>query len=251
MDITTQLSKSGRRSSSSSSPLFWAAPLPLVILLIIVSPSQGQYDNTRCKCVCPNPQVVVIDGKASKNDTTTKLNYSSSISSSGSTNRTIYISTGNPGNLCNCYTVVLPIVGDIHGKEGEFCPRCDCVFESRNLDIIQVVVILVTWIISLLMIYMLFLTCLEKFSFSKQRAYQEHTNEDDESVGGGGTSHPMQVTTGASSSSIIGPGRAVVDDTSLGPSSSILNRVGHQQSKWKRQVQEQRKNIYDRHAMLN
>lgn len=62
---------------------------------------------------------------------------------------------------------------------------------------------------------------------------------------------------------------------SLGPSSGVLNRVGHQQSKWykknkttsmiflvkktnklqinsrKRQVQEQRRNIYDRHTMLN
>lgn len=32
---------------------------------------------------------------------------------------------------------------------------------------------------------------------------------------------------------------------------NVLNRVGHQQDKWKRQVREQRRNIYDRHAMLN
>lgn len=32
---------------------------------------------------------------------------------------------------------------------------------------------------------------------------------------------------------------------------SVLNRVGHQQDKWKKQVKEQRKNIYDRHTMLN
>ena len=31
----------------------------------------------------------------------------------------------------------------------------------------------------------------------------------------------------------------------------IVNRLGSQTSKWKRQVQEQRRNIYDRHAMLN
>lgn len=32
---------------------------------------------------------------------------------------------------------------------------------------------------------------------------------------------------------------------------NVLNRVSHHQDKWKRQVQEQRKNIYDRHTMLN
>uniref|UniRef100_A0A182J1M1 Uncharacterized protein n=1 Tax=Anopheles atroparvus TaxID=41427 RepID=A0A182J1M1_ANOAO len=32
---------------------------------------------------------------------------------------------------------------------------------------------------------------------------------------------------------------------------NVLNRVGHQQDKWKRQVREQRRNIYDRHTMLN
>ena len=31
----------------------------------------------------------------------------------------------------------------------------------------------------------------------------------------------------------------------------IVNRLGSQTSKWKAQVQEQRRNIYDRHAMLN
>jgi len=243
----TKLLNADRRSSF----LFWAAPLTLVVLF--ASPSQCQYDNTRCKCVCPSPQVVT--DKASNATVPLPIpNYSSS-----STNRTIYINTGNPSNLCNCYTVVLPYVGNINGKEGEFCPRCDCVFESRNLGIIQFVVILVTWIISLLIIYMMFLSCLEpllnKQRIQKNTTYQEHMNEDDESVGGGRTSHAMRVTGGSIISTAeaggSGGGGAVVA-TSLGPSSSsVLNRVGHQQSKWKRQVQEQRRNIYDRHTMLN
>lgn len=32
---------------------------------------------------------------------------------------------------------------------------------------------------------------------------------------------------------------------------SVLNRAVQQQNKWKKQVQEQRKNIYDKHTMLN
>ena len=31
----------------------------------------------------------------------------------------------------------------------------------------------------------------------------------------------------------------------------VLNRAVQQQNKWKKQVQEQRKNIYDKHTMLN
>jgi hypothetical protein len=39
----------------------------------------------------------------------------------------------------NCDTVVLPRVGDdIKGKEQEFCPRCECKYESRNTTIIKV-----------------------------------------------------------------------------------------------------------------
>ena len=32
---------------------------------------------------------------------------------------------------------------------------------------------------------------------------------------------------------------------------SVINRVESQQTRWKRQVEEQRRNIYDRHNMLN
>lgn len=43
----------------------------------------------------------------------------------------------------------------------------------------QVVVIIVIWIISLLVIYMLFLVCLDPFLNKKAPAqYQEHNNED-------------------------------------------------------------------------
>lgn len=36
-----------------------------------------------------------------------------------------------------------------------------------------------------------------------------------------------------------------------GAAGSVLNRAVQQQNKWKKQVQEQRKNIYDKHTMLN
>lgn len=82
---------------------------------------------------------------------------------------------------------------------------------------------------------MLFLICLEPLLNKRIRktagatGYLEHTNEDDEGnvSTAPGTFNPMGVRT------------------------NVLNRVGHQQDKWKRQVREQRRNIYDRHTMLN
>lgn len=41
----------------------------------------------------------------------------------------------------------------------------------------------------------------------------------------------------------FGPGRA--------RNGSVLNRVGSSQSRWQQQLIEQRRNIYDRHSILN
>ncbi|CAL8105043.1 unnamed protein product [Orchesella dallaii] len=225
------------------SALGWTGMFTVLLWVSAGASAQtGQYGNTRCKCICPDPQVVFAN---------------SSSSSSNLSNRTLYISSAAPPQQCTCDIVVLPEISktpniNITGKEGEFCPRCECKYESRNLQIIKVVVIIVMWVVSLLVIYMLFLMCLDPLVNKriKSTAYQEHTNEDDESVGGGRTSHPMRVTGASSSAS-----STQILATTAGPSSTaaggVLNRVGHQQSKWKRQVQEQRRNIYDRHTMLN
>ncbi|CAB0001958.1 unnamed protein product [Nesidiocoris tenuis] len=49
----------------------------------------------------------------------------------------------------------------------------------------------------------------------------------------------------------VGPSGAPTSSHQMGIRGNVLNRVGHQQDKWKRQVREQRKNIYDKHTMLN
>jgi len=173
----------------------------LVTFTFCVCLSQAQYEDVRCKCVCPSPAVV----NATASD------------------RKLYIGNVNP-DKCDCEHVVLPsITGDVKGKE--FCPRCECKYESRNTTTIRVVVIIIICIISLLVIYMLFLMCLDPLLYKRAAPYQEHTNEEEDNI-------PMP-------------------STSRRMSGSVLNRVGHQQTKWKQQVQEQRKNIYDRHTMLN
>lgn len=110
-----------------------------------------------------------------------------------------------------CESVVLPKLGEqIKGKEEVFCSRCDCKYENRNTTIIkvfifslanfvlligrpynvtekfmlQIVVIIVIWVISLLVIYMLFLICLDPLlnkrihKASANIGYHEHNNEE-------------------------------------------------------------------------
>ena len=45
-------------------------------------------------------------------------------------------------HFSDCDNVVLPdVIDKINGKEREFCPRCDCKYESRNTTTIKVKVI--------------------------------------------------------------------------------------------------------------
>lgn len=183
------------------------------IILISLSESEAQYDDKRCKCICPSLLSVINTTQSSE--------------------RKSYI-INVPPSECKCENVVLSKVGDqLKGKEEIFCSRCDCKYENRNTTIIKIVVILVIWVISLLVIYMLFLICLDPLlnkrihKASTNIGYHEHNNEEDDSSTAPGSFHPM------------------------GERGNVLNRVGHQQDKWKRQVQEQRRNIYDRHTMLN
>ncbi|XP_054716202.1 uncharacterized protein CG1161-like [Uloborus diversus] len=144
------------------------------------------------------------------------------------TERKLYIANVKPSQ-CKCEGVVMPQADDyVRVKEKEFCPRCECRYERRNTMTIKVVVIIIIWVISLLTVYMLFLMCLDPLLNKRRTAYHEHTNE--------------EVTLDVPMPTIPRPRAG---------SSNVLNRVGLQQDRWKRQVQEQRRNIYDRHTMLN
>ena len=106
------------------------------------------------------------------------------------------------------------------------------------------VVILVIWVISILVIYMAFLSCLDPIlnkraglrSAGASINYREHHDErlsDDEGE------------------RVEGVGEGATPMRTYGGAEAVINRLGNQQTKWKKQVQEQRRNIYDRHAMLN
>ncbi|KAL0902131.1 hypothetical protein ABMA27_000075 [Loxostege sticticalis] len=184
----------------------------VVLVATFAAFASGQsYEDKRCKCVCPSPAAV----------------FNKTVADKTADHRRHYIANVPP-NKCNCAGVIIPRDGpEILGREQEFCPRCECKYENRNTTIIKVVVIIVIWVIMLLVVYMGFLICLDPLINKRAKAsYQEHTNEDDESTLGG-------------------------PSTQMGARGNVLNRVTHQQDKWKRQVREQRRNIYDRHTMLN
>ncbi|KYM99618.1 hypothetical protein ALC62_09620 [Cyphomyrmex costatus] len=208
-------------------------PVAIIVIACLSQQSEAQYDDKRCKCICPS--------------------LSSVINTTQSTERLTYI-INVPPLQCKCESVVLPKLGEqIKGKEEVFCSRCDCKYENRNTTIIKIVVIIVIWVISLLVIYMLFLICLDPLlnkrihKASANIGYHEHNNEECF-----GHSHYIGLVH-------IKKAALYKDDSSLAPGTShpmgergnVLNRVGHQQDKWKRQVREQRRNIYDRHTMLN
>ncbi|KAF5301767.1 hypothetical protein FQR65_LT08750 [Abscondita terminalis] len=190
--------------------MFWKVVCFTAVLVVVVECQL--YENSRCTCKCPSIASITNTTEVPRKGGFVRIE-------------------NVPSNICNCVNVVLPKLGDkIKGRENEFCPRCECKYEVRNVTIIKVVVIIVIWVISILVIYMAFLIILDPLLNKRAKGnYQEHTNEEDETAAGvgGPMSHNMSVR------------------------GNVLNRVGHQQDKWKRQVKEQRRNIYDRHTMLN
>ncbi|XP_046553869.1 proton-transporting V-type ATPase complex assembly regulator TMEM9-like isoform X1 [Haliotis rubra] len=178
----------------------------IIIVLQCVSQTNASYEDARCKCVCD------LERNGTKPE------------------RTVYVQTvGN--QECKCDTVALPKNPEI------FCPRCECSKESRNTTTIKVVVIFIICVVSLLMVYMLFLMCLDPLIARRPAHYQEHADEevnlDDLSMP---RMSPLETAAAASAST---------------RQRSILNRVSDEQKKWKGTVKEQRKHIYDRHSMLN
>ncbi|XP_014674077.1 PREDICTED: transmembrane protein 9-like isoform X4 [Priapulus caudatus] len=176
----------------------------LILAVNLLEHVNASEEESRCKCVCPSPTIV--------NGT--------------ETNKTVYTVTKIPAEECKC-GIVVEMVPELHASVGdkvnEFCPRCECKFESRNPTTIKVVIIIIICILSFLLIYMLFLLCLDPLMTKRGIRYSQQQNEEDE---------PERVC------------RRPRPDT-------VLNRVGNQKERWKSQVQEQRRNVFDRHSMLN
>uniref|UniRef100_A0A915AE41 Transmembrane protein 9 n=1 Tax=Parascaris univalens TaxID=6257 RepID=A0A915AE41_PARUN len=204
-------------------------PLSTAIFVsLLIAGTEANFEDTRCRCVCPSTQ------------------YFASASGNGSAddNHRRYYTKPNIKALdCNPQKVVksnvLNIIDQAHLDA--FLANCDCKYESRNTVMLKVVVIFVICVVLVLVTYMLFLMCLDPM-LRKQRQsipYRQHNDEMEENI----------FARTASNTGVV-EGSPSITMRSRG-NSGVLERVEAEQNRWMRKVEEQRKNIFTDHTMLN
>uniref|UniRef100_A0A670I0Q1 Transmembrane protein 9 n=3 Tax=Podarcis TaxID=42163 RepID=A0A670I0Q1_PODMU len=130
---------------------------------------------------------------------------------------------------CNCLHVVEPM--PVPGNDVEaYCLLCECKYEERSTTTIKVIIIIYLSVIGALLLYMVFLMVVDPL-IRKPDAYTQPLHNEEESED-------------AHSLAAIRPSAATRANT-------VLERVEGAQQRWKRQVQEQRKTVFDRHKMLS
>lgn len=133
---------------------------------------------------------------------------------------------------CNCLHVVEPMPVD--GKDVEaYCLRCECKYEERSSGTIKVTIIMYLSILGLLLLYMVYLTLLEPMLKRRLFGHSQLIQNDDDV----GDQQPFANAHNVLSRSHSRP--------------NMLNKVEHAQQRWRRQVQEQRKSVFDRHVVLS
>lgn len=114
-----------------------------------------QHGDVRCKCVCPSTPIV--DG-----------------SPSNVSRRRLYVKDVPP-DKCKCEEVVRPNL-PANVTATDFCPRCECKYQSRNTRTIKWFVIFTIFVVSSLSIYMA-ITTGTRFGI----AYESWSSDDNES----------------------------------------------------------------------
>ncbi|KAL8560130.1 hypothetical protein ACOMHN_021626 [Nucella lapillus] len=196
------------------STCFW-----IVTTILLGNSEQSSFEDNRCVCACPSSKCPNGTGP-------------------------IFVNR-NPPNECRC-EIVVPLAHSPNksGCSPDTCRFCKCQHENRNTTTIKVVVIFIICVVMLLVIYMLFLLCLEPLIQQQRTPYDRQIDDDVnldnlasmDSRSPGDISHLAAAAAGA--------GAGVTQR-------SLLNRVSNEQQKWKGTVQEQRRNIYHYHNMLN
>uniref|UniRef100_A0A5F8G969 Transmembrane protein 9 n=1 Tax=Monodelphis domestica TaxID=13616 RepID=A0A5F8G969_MONDO len=230
--------------------------LPLVAMAwcLAIPPAKAgkSSEDIRCKCICPpyrnisghiyNQNVSQKDCREQtgwlslKNQTNLKWRRSAPVCS--------LLVTATPEELValgrrggsrkelqsNCLHVVEPMPVPGHDVEA-YCLLCECKYEERSTTTIKVIIVIYLSVVGALLLYMAFLMLVDplirKPDAYTQPLHNEEENEDARSLA-------------AASAPLTGP-RA----------NTVLERVEGAQQRWKLQVQEQRKTVFDRHKMLS
>ncbi|XP_066191903.1 proton-transporting V-type ATPase complex assembly regulator TMEM9 isoform X3 [Sylvia atricapilla] len=130
---------------------------------------------------------------------------------------------------CNCLHVVEPM--PVPGNDVEaYCLLCECKYEERSTTTIKVIIIIYLSVVGALLLYMAFLVLVDPL-IRKPDPYTQplHNEEDSEDT----------------------RSLAAVPTLAGARANTVLERVEGAQQRWKRQVQEQRKTVFDRHKMLS
>ncbi|CAL1606147.1 unnamed protein product [Knipowitschia caucasica] len=127
---------------------------------------------------------------------------------------------------CNCLHIVDPMPVPGHDMEA-YCLLCECKYEERSSNTIKVTIIIYLGVVGALLLYMLFLLLVDPLIRKKDPYIQPLHNEED--------SEEMRPT----------------PEAAAARANTMLERVEGAQQRWKKQVQEQRKTVFDRHKLLS
>ncbi|XP_067850059.1 transmembrane protein 9B isoform X1 [Heptranchias perlo] len=132
---------------------------------------------------------------------------------------------------CDCLHVVDPM--PVAGQDVEaYCLRCECKYEERSSATITITIFIYLSILGLLLLYMIYLTLVEPLL--KKRLFRSQLLQNEEDLG---DTQPF-----ANAHEVLSRSRS---------RANMLNKVEYAQQRWKRQVQEQRKSVFDRHVVLS
>uniref|UniRef100_UPI00358FAE46 proton-transporting V-type ATPase complex assembly regulator TMEM9 isoform X1 n=1 Tax=Myxine glutinosa TaxID=7769 RepID=UPI00358FAE46 len=125
---------------------------------------------------------------------------------------------------CDCLHVINPMPVPEHDVEA-YCLLCECKYEERSTVTIKVTVIIYLSVVGALLLYMGFLMVIDPLIRKQAVVTQAPITE------------PV-------------PGFGY-DRMGVGRAHTVLERVEGAQERWKRQVQEQRRTVFDRHHLLS
>ncbi|XP_002125870.3 proton-transporting V-type ATPase complex assembly regulator TMEM9-like isoform X2 [Ciona intestinalis] len=191
-----------------------------VLLFVLLSfqfleDTSAQYEDIRCKCTCLAYHKYNIPAKI----------YTKNVLH----------------EYCDCLRVVLPNLNGSALTDVDiepYCLRCGCKYEVRSTKTMQVVVYMFLVLLGVLLIYMVVMVIADPII--------NHVNRKNRAAGLLDEETEMESIVSARDSdrprSSSGRGS--------GQSQPVLQRVNQMQTKWKKQLQEQKSNVYDRHEML-
>ncbi|XP_063464447.1 transmembrane protein 9B isoform X1 [Pan paniscus] len=191
-----------------------------VLLLAQLSDAAKNFEDVRCKCICPpykENSGHIYNKNISQKDW---LQWSSSLSLLCS------------WDYSDCLHVVEPM--PVRGPDVEaYCLRCECKYEERSSVTIKVTIIIYLSILGLLLLYMVYLTLVEPILKRRLFGHAQLIQSDDDI----GDHQPF-----ANAHDVLARSRS---------RANVLNKVEYAQQRWKLQVQEQRKSVFDRHVVLS